>query len=444
MATSRKPTHWTYQQVDPRNSDLFQGDIISRTDALDEVIGAVHPHFSDPKYYIAFVLITQTCDLVVRGGECKTKHISLAVIRALDDLVLELLQELCGTTYNKVFDLGSRFQAKQLLEKILNQNEQAQGMFYFHPDADVGIAVPSVALPRVSIAFRAQHYAMLKEARSGRLSTEFRNKLGWLTGNLYSRVDTPDWSDSEGGKERAERIVEDLLDREGENVWVPSSWIAVARQKRLDLNALSSDDVRRTLHEHAPKPPLEVVTGRVQALSGQLAVQFADKQFDALLDRVSSDRAYHHLAVDQACSVACSVFGSEDPAGLIQLRERSSRDEGVRVAIGNAFRDIVAAFRKIRGPRDLSALVSTFSGLPLLDDAAVRSFGEIASMVLGERYSGREAELTGLLRAERPAVPVIDHFQCLAESVLNQAMSERLVTKLVNDQAFKAALKSVS
>lgn len=443
MATPRKPTHWTYQQVDPKNSDLFQGDIISRTDALDKVIGEVHRHFSDPKY-LAFVVTTQTCDLVVRQGECKTRHISLAVIRALDDLIPELLQELCGTTYKKVFEQDSRLQAKQLLDKILNQNEQSRGMFYFHPDADVGIAAPSVALLRVSITFRTQHYSMLKEARSGRLSTEFRNKLGWLTGNLYSRVDTPDWSDDEGGKERSEKILEDLLDREGENVWVPSSWIAVARRKKFDLDALPSDDARKVLQEHAPKPAQEIVIDRVQALSSQLAIQFADKQFDILLDRVFADCAYQHLVVDQMCSAASVVCQEEDASRLIQLREHAVRNEKLHSAIKNAFQNTVAEFRKIRGPRDLNTLVTVFTKQPLLDDAAARSFCEIASAIFGEMLVGRAANLYEPLIAERPASPVIDHFQCLAESVLNRAISEGLKTKLVNDQAFNAALKSMS
>src|SRR5207247_8080250 len=99
---------------------------------------------------------------------------------------------------------------QQFLERVINQNEQAHGLFYLHPDADVGIAVPAAAMLRVSISLRSrEHYNVLKAARCGRLRAEFRNKLGWLTGNLYSRVDTPDWADEDGGAEASKALIAD-------------------------------------------------------------------------------------------------------------------------------------------------------------------------------------------------------------------------------------------
>ena len=165
----------------------------------------VHAHFCDEKY-LGFLVVTQNCDLVKRTGRCKTHHVSLAVIRALDDLMPVLLDELCGTGIPGVYEEESKPRACQLLERILNQNEQALGMFYLHPDSDAGIAVPSVALLRVTISFRAEHYTHLQEARVGTLELQFASKLGWLLGNLYARMATPDWSDQVSGRQESPRI----------------------------------------------------------------------------------------------------------------------------------------------------------------------------------------------------------------------------------------------
>jgi hypothetical protein len=172
------PTHWTYENFDS-SADLYQGDIIARTEPLLRVLGAVHRHFCDEKY-LAFLVTTQTCDLVLRKRQrCKAKHINLAVIRSLEDLIPGLLEEECGSAFKGVYRLEAEDEARKLLARILNQNEQAHGIFYLHPDADVRIAVPAVSLLRVSIALRAaDHYAELRQARCGRLSIEYRNKLG--------------------------------------------------------------------------------------------------------------------------------------------------------------------------------------------------------------------------------------------------------------------------
>jgi hypothetical protein len=234
------PSHWTYKKIDP-GDDLSQGDIIARTPSVLAVLEQVHSYFKDEKY-LCFIVLTQSCDLVVRGGACKARQIGLGVVRSLDDVLPDLFAELGGTGVPGVYSEEVRGDARQFLERILNQNEQAHGLFYLHPDADVGIAVPAVALLRVSISLRSrEHYQTLKESRRGGLDTEFRNKLGWLTGNLYSRVDTTDWADHPGGKATFDGLVSDLLDGTKATeryVWVPEPWLQAGRANGIDLAAL--------------------------------------------------------------------------------------------------------------------------------------------------------------------------------------------------------------
>jgi hypothetical protein len=130
------------------------------------------------------------------------------------------LEDACGTRVPGVYYDDGRADIKQLIERIINQNEQALGLFYLEPDGDLKLAVPSVALLRVSIALRSrEHYGVVAAARVGRLQSPFRNKLGWLAGNLYSRVDTPDWPESIG-KNQADNKVTGIfndIDRAAKN-----------------------------------------------------------------------------------------------------------------------------------------------------------------------------------------------------------------------------------
>jgi hypothetical protein len=104
MGDACVPTHWTYRTF-KRNDDLFQGDIIAREPLL-KVLGQIHAYFCDPKYLV-FIIVTQTCDLVLRGGGCKARHISLAVIRSLA-LLPDVLPELCGEIVPGVFRADSK------------------------------------------------------------------------------------------------------------------------------------------------------------------------------------------------------------------------------------------------------------------------------------------------------------------------------------------------
>ena len=87
------PSHWTYADFSA-DDNLQQGDLLRRTDALLSVLSRVHQFFSDERY-VAFAILTQSCDLVRRRGRCKTEHIQLAVIRELESLLPRILEEQC-------------------------------------------------------------------------------------------------------------------------------------------------------------------------------------------------------------------------------------------------------------------------------------------------------------------------------------------------------------
>ncbi len=247
--------HWTYEKIEGDQAPLRQGDILWPKPALKSVFKDVHPHFCDAKY-IAFIITTQSCDLVRRNGKpCKADYINLAVIRDLESCLSQFFDNVCDKVSSRVYSKQSKSEAYQLLRRILNQNEHALGLFYLHPDTDtIGISDYAIALLRVSVALGAkEHYEVLQKARMGRLAGQFRNKLGWLVGNLYSRVGTPDWNDQKGGDKQMEDLVHRLIDSEY-FAWVSKAWVDAAEKAGVSVAALPKEELIPILEKHRPPP----------------------------------------------------------------------------------------------------------------------------------------------------------------------------------------------
>jgi hypothetical protein len=126
--------HFTY--CEPASSDLRQGDILSRNAALSAVLRDVHPHYHRKDDYTHFMVLTQACDLVRRGGQaCKAKYVSLAAIRPLQ-VVLE--REVARHQKHEIEKIGQvwsmdhRGRVHEFLRRVLNNNEPEY--FYLEPE----------------------------------------------------------------------------------------------------------------------------------------------------------------------------------------------------------------------------------------------------------------------------------------------------------------------
>jgi hypothetical protein len=259
----------------------------------------VHPHFNDSRY-AAFVVLTQTCDLVRRNGErCRSRYINLAVVRPLRDVLFGLLDRECerarvgGKEVVGVYTAESKTKAEQLLARIVNQNAQAEGLFYLHKDAGVRIVEPCVALLQVSVAVRAyEHYGKLVEARSGSLRPEFQGKLGWLIGNLYSRVATRDMAPHQL-KEVVDQFIGPANDGDQDTPqWVPRSRIMKADKAQADVEGLSPAQAAAELSRHGPEPPREVALARVVHSLRDLLPEIGEDNVNEVRRRLEKDPVF--------------------------------------------------------------------------------------------------------------------------------------------------------
>jgi hypothetical protein len=242
-------------------ADLSQGDILKPTEDLSKVFAEVHPHFNDPKY-LAFLITTQSCDLVRRNGrECSARFINVVVVRLLEHVLLWLLDSVCEKVIlGGVYTDDSKARAENLIRKIINQNEQALGLFYLHPDAHIGINEPAVALLRVGVTFRVDHYETIRRARIGSLNKEFESKLGWLVGNLYSRVGTQDWTDSSERVVSQNQLVQMILhtkDSDSRPIWIPKKAAKAAEKAGVRLANLNRDTIVEAVEKHRPTPRVD-------------------------------------------------------------------------------------------------------------------------------------------------------------------------------------------
>lgn len=226
--------HFTYK-AHPDMLSLCQGDLLKVTDGMRDILRDVHPYFLNEQYKY-FMVLTQSCDLVRRNGStCKTPYITLAAVKSFDEFFESLLykneyaEEINGFL---LMNSKQRESAYQLLERIYNNTES--DYFFLYKEPDLQLPESMIAMLKVSIALKSdKHYEACLSAKLLELSDEFKAKLGWLVGNIYSRVGTADWESIMSKKQRKEMLNSELEDH---CIIAPKEKITALKEK-LILNA---------------------------------------------------------------------------------------------------------------------------------------------------------------------------------------------------------------
>lgn len=185
--------HFTYVSSD--RAQLNQGDVLTRTPEIEAILHEVHPHYTRTDYPF-FIVLTQTCDLVRRGGRpCTSRYVTLAALRPLP---LVLQREIRRFQYNAIerelgiCNMATQPKMVQFAERLLNNNQP--GYFFLQREPLSGFGEDHCAVLQLSIALKTQlHYDTLLAAKILQLSDSFQHKLGYLVGTMYSRVGTEDW-----------------------------------------------------------------------------------------------------------------------------------------------------------------------------------------------------------------------------------------------------------
>lgn len=205
--------HFTYEDQTP-DGDLRQGDLLLITDELRKVLEQFHPHYASNPDYEYLIVLTQSCDLAFRNGRCASRYLSLAAVRPLETLIEQEIERQSTSSLEKnlkILPEKKRRWIEDFIEKLLNNN--LTEYFYLEAESALNIDKAYVAYLALSIAIKSENYRICKDARFGQLREIFSAKLGWLVGNMYSRVATPDWVpmkfSSKDFEEKISKIVED-------------------------------------------------------------------------------------------------------------------------------------------------------------------------------------------------------------------------------------------
>lgn len=200
--------HFTYEEA-ASETDLMQGDVLQKTPDLNEVLRAVHPHFFQHPKNLFFMVLTQSCDLVRRGKNfsCKAPYITIAPVRSLDFVVERQVAQLDAVNIKAqlpVVGNKARNKLNDFLGRLLNNNEPG----YFYLDAEgTPLGRDCVALLNLSIAIKSDlHLDKCLTAKLLQLTDTFQAKLGWLVGQLYSRVGTQDMDSAQANKKIAAAV----------------------------------------------------------------------------------------------------------------------------------------------------------------------------------------------------------------------------------------------
>lgn len=205
--------HFTYANTFDEKW-LKQGDVLKKTPELSAIINEIHPYFKSENYQ-HFIVLTQTCDLVKRRDDkCKSKYITIAAIRSLEDALKREAEEIAFSKIERktkqLIDEKNSTKLSEFLVRLFNNN--ISDYFYLHQDVLLGFVDPSVAFLRVSIALKSEfHYALCLSSKVLELDENFQAKLGWLVGNLYSRVGTEDWVPNTLDQSKFNKMVSDQV-----------------------------------------------------------------------------------------------------------------------------------------------------------------------------------------------------------------------------------------
>jgi hypothetical protein len=187
------PAHYVYR--DPDKSALNQGDVLQKTPALVEHLQQFHAYYATHDDYKYFMVVTQTCDLVLRDGVCGSPYITIAAVRPLEEVVRREAAKHQTEWEREAGVIGKKAEEKLVLflSSLLDNNQD--GYFYLHQDVGLGIHQNCCAFLPLSVTLKIDHYRLCLNAKIAQLTDTFQAKLGGIIGNMYSRVAAPEWNE---------------------------------------------------------------------------------------------------------------------------------------------------------------------------------------------------------------------------------------------------------
>lgn len=273
---------------------LEQGDVLKRTDDLLAVIGKYHPYYAANDKNKFFIVLTQSCDLVRRDGPCSARYLSLAPTRLLELIVSHEFEDRLENVEVGSQPFGThkaKASIEQFLARLFNNNEPP--FFFFPAQHEIGIYGDMCGILALPISLKPEHYETLLAAKITGITDVFQAKLGWLIGQMYSRVGTKDLP-----AEVLSRKVSDHT--EGAAVWVEDADAKQLAQLVTTYRAVPGNGVVGAKELSAmllslPKKKKQVIDAVLAVVTAQGLVENPSPQRFGLRKALESDPAFSKL-----------------------------------------------------------------------------------------------------------------------------------------------------
>lgn len=267
-------------------STLTQGDVIARTDDVVARLQQAHQYYADAPHYSHFVVLTQSCDLVKRRGDIKAPYITIAAAKPFRKTIQEYFDDKSKTIKGAEFTFHSGAlikKAKELVERHLNNTEPEY--FFLPKSGNPNLPEDLLVFLRLTIALRKEHYDTLASAKIAELADVFQAKLGWLKGNIYSRVATPDIEERDVNAAEIKQEFFDNYVPKDELVWLSNLQADLLRKR---VKARSLEEGRDLTTEEV----LAIIEGEVPDDTQIVANNIVDRLIkNRLIDQGDSEAA---------------------------------------------------------------------------------------------------------------------------------------------------------
>lgn len=276
------------------DSTLMKGDLLEKTEFLERVLEkeyvGTNKLLLDSEY---FVVLTQSCDLVRLKKNPKSPFITIASVQhlesALNDHTSKIKDQNIDSQLN-ICNLSYRTQTLQYLERLLNNSEKSH--YCLPVECHSNFSKDYCIVLNLSVAISSEYYNRCLEAKIGQMEEIFAAKLGWMAGNQFSRVATPDIDElidnTKGGSSFKSVFMERVFS--SATIWLSTHQIKELK-KLIKHSKVSSPISTITLMDLANKVPsnYSLAINRVFELLSN----------EKIIDEVQSDKVKKALYVDK-------------------------------------------------------------------------------------------------------------------------------------------------
>lgn len=190
-------------------------------------------------------------------------------------------------------DERKKTKAYQLIERIYN-NTESEYFFLYKEDA-LDFPESMIAYLQVSIALKSdEHYEKCLAAKKMELSDEFKAKLGWLIGDIYSRVGTTDWEGIKTSQERQQMLNDDLTSKCIIGKKEQLSYIKKEMAKNPE-RTYSRDDITLLISNLAVKTKYEEAMDIIEDIFRTSSKKIPKDEKEILLNKIKSRSALKNL-----------------------------------------------------------------------------------------------------------------------------------------------------